>query len=272
VPEIIASDNPVLANQIIDKVLAGETPKDAAIELGIAFTDLPDTHVELPGGFLASDGTIIRTAEVRELTGFDEEALAKAGSSAKVMSILLQRGVVKVGDEKPTQETFTGLLAGDRDALLLAVRRVTYGAEVEYQLMCPFCGQTIELAVDLAKDVEYKRLEEDAERRFVVDLSNGTALVALPNGGAQRALLQAEGKTFAELNTILLRHCVLEIDDFPVVNEDSVRKLKIKDRETILEELAKRAPGPDLNGVKKACPSCEEDIDLPLTLTGLFRF
>jgi hypothetical protein len=274
VTEIVAADNPALANQIIDKVLAGvETASEVrASELGVAFTDLPDTHVELPGGFLTSDGVVTRSAEVRELTGFDEEALAKAGTAGKVMSSLLTRGVVKVGDEKPTQDTFNSLLAGDRDTLLLAIRRVTYGSEVEFQLMCPECGEVVDIKIDLANDVKYKRLDDDSERRFNVSLRHSTALVALPNGSAQRALLQAEDKTFAELNTILLRHCVLEVDDFPVVSEDSVRKLSIKDRETILDELAKRSPGPDLSGVKKACPSCEEDINIPLTLSGLFRF
>lgn len=271
-PEIVAADNPQLANNIIDRVLAGETPQEVAVELGVAFTDLPDTHVELPGGFLTSDGAIVRSAEVRELTGFDEEAMAKAGTSAKIMSLLLQRGVVKVGEEKPNQDTFNNLLAGDRDALLLAVRRVTYGSELEYQLVCPECRETVDVKIDLSTDVEYRRLDDDSERRFVMDLRGGTAVVALPNGSAQRALLQAEDKTYAELNTLLLRHCVLEVNDFPVVNEDSVRKLSIKDREAILDELAKRSPGPDLNGVKKACPSCEEDINIPLTLSGLFRF
>ena len=271
-PEIIAVDNPDLANQIIEKVLAGETVPEVAAELGVAFTDLPDTHVVLPGGFLTSDGEVIRSAEVRELTGFDEEALSKAVSPAKVMNTLLQRGVVKVGDEKPTQDTFNALLAGDRDMLLLAIRKATYGTDLEYTLICPNCGEEVDVTIDLNKDVEIKRVEDKEDRYFDVTLRNGVAKVRLPDGTAQRALLQTEGKTYAELNTILLRHCISEINDFPVTGEDSVRKLTIKDREKILEEIGKRNPGPQMNEVKKACPSCEEDIDLPLTLSGLFRF
>lgn len=272
-PEIVAVDNPELANKIIEKVLAGvETVEEAAAQYGVAFTDLPDTHVELPGGFLDADGNLIRTAEVRELTGFDEEALAKAATPAKVMHLLLTRGVVAVGGQKPDQGLFNTLLAGDRDALLLAIRKATYGTDIDFNILCPECGEEVEIKIDLNQDVKFKTLEEAGDRYFEVDLRNGTASVRLPQGDAQRALLQAEDKTYAELNTILLRWCVDTINDFPVVSEDSVRKLSIKDREKILEEIAKRNPGPKLNEVKKACPSCEEDIDMPLTLNGLFRF
>ena len=272
-PEIVASDNPELANQIIERVISGGvTVAEAATEFGVAFTDLPDTHVELPGGFLDSDGNLIRTAEVRELTGFDEEALAKAATPAKVMHLLLQRGVVKVGDIKPDQSTFNTLLAGDRDTLLLAIRKATYGVDLDFTVICPDCGETVDLKIDLDKDVEMKTLAEASDRYFEVTLRKGTAMVRLPQGDAQRALLQSEDKTYAELNTLLLRWCVDSINDFPVVGEDSVRVLSIKDREKILEEITKRNPGPQLSEVKKACPSCEEDINLPLTLAGLFRF
>jgi hypothetical protein len=169
VPEIVASDNPELANKIIEKVLAGDSVTEAAALYGVAFTDLPDTHVELPGGFLDSDGTLVRTAEVRELTGFDEEALAKAATPAKVMHLLLQRGVVKVGDQKPDQSTFNSLLAGDRDMLLLAIRKATYGPDIDFTVICPECGETVDLNIDL-NDVEVKTLSEASDRYFDVDL------------------------------------------------------------------------------------------------------
>lgn len=274
-PEIVAAENPALANQLIEKMLSEDTAEVAPSvpQTGKAFTDLPDTHVTLPGGYLTSDGDLVREAEVRELTGFDEEALAKASSPAKVMYTLLQRGVVSVGGQKPDQSVLNDLLAADRDTLLLAIRKATYGADVELTgLTCPHCQEVVDIVIDLNADVEMKVLENPEDRQFIVDLSRGEALVNLPDGNVQRAVLLAEDKTIAELSTILLRHCVVEIDGFPVISEDSVRRLSVRDREKINDAIAERNPGPQLSAVKKACPSCEEVIELPLSLAGLFRF
>ena len=73
--------------------------------------DLPDTSVTLPAGAVI-DGKVYTTAEVRELTGEDEEALAKArmtGNGAKFVSVLLQRGTVSIGPKPSTSEIFQDL-------------------------------------------------------------------------------------------------------------------------------------------------------------------
>ena len=62
-------DNPEQANKEIAAALAEAVPDFPIPELP------PDDLVQLPGGFV-KDGTLIRTAIVRELTGVDEEALA----------------------------------------------------------------------------------------------------------------------------------------------------------------------------------------------------
>lgn len=270
-PDIVAADNPELANQIVNKILSGEEP--SALDEAPSFTDLPDTHVSLPGGLLTLDGDLIREAEVRELTGFDEEALSRATSLGKQMTLLLNRAVVSVGGQKPDQGLLNSLLAADRDTLLLAIRKVTWGAEIELEVACPSCESEQELSVDLDKDVEVKRLDSPSDREFTVELSRGRiAAVQLPNGEAQRAVIQSEDKTPAELNTMLLKGCIINIDGEPVFAVDQVRKLAMRDRTKILAEIAERNPGPRLNEISKPCPSCGEEIPLPLTLAGLFRF
>lgn len=269
-PDIVAADNPELANQIVTKVLAGE--EVAEPESGVAFTDLPDTYVSLPGGLLTLDGDLVREAEVRELTGFDEEALSRATTLGKQMTLLLNRAVVSVGGQKPDQGLLNTLLAADRDTLLLAIRKVTWGAELDLEVMCPACESEQEVKVDLNKDVEVKRLDSPADREFTVELSRGrTATVQLPNGETQRSVIQSEDKTSAELNTLLLKGCIVNIDGDPVFSIDQVRKLSMRDRTSILAEIAERNPGPKLNEVAKTCSACGEEIALPLTLAGLFR-
>lgn len=262
--QFIAPEN---AEKVLERVLS--TPQEPAT--GVAYTDLPDTHVTLPGGYLELDGTLIKEAEVRELNGYDEEAIARAGSAAKVMMTLLQRAVVAIGGKKPDQETLNGLLAGDRDTLLLAIRRVTFGNTLEGESVCPECGAELTVTIDLVNDVETRELKEATDRDFVVDCAVGKVQATLPTGTVQRIIANAGDKNMAELNSILLRHCVISINDLPVFKDDQIKALSLRDREKILLELADRNPGPRLHEVKKECASCEKEIEMPLTLASLFR-
>lgn len=266
---IKATSDPVAAQKLVDQYLSGEAPSDTP-EYGVAFTDLPDTIVSLPGGYLTEDGSLVREVEVRELNGFDEEALARATTPGKVIQTLLSRAVVRVGDSKPTQDILDSLLSGDRDSLLLAIRRVTWGDEVKYGFECRNCGAVNEALINLATDVEVRTLEEAGDRFFDVELRRGgVAKVQLPDGEVARKIVAA--KTSAEMATILLRCTVTEIKGMPVYGDDQVRGLSMPDREKILQEITDRNPGPQLNSVKKACTACSEEIVLPLDLTELFR-
>ena len=50
-----------------------------------------DSSVKLPGGFIKGTD-LVTTAEVKELNGADEEAIARAGSTGKALQVLLQKG------------------------------------------------------------------------------------------------------------------------------------------------------------------------------------
>lgn len=95
--------------------------------------------------------------------------------------------------------------------------------------------------------------------------------MALPTGDTQNKLVNASNKNTAELDTLLLSNCVIEINDVPVLGQAQIRNLGIKDRRSILEEIANRNPGPLLSEVKKACKTCGQEVELPLTLADLFR-
>ncbi|NDH65496.1 MAG: hypothetical protein EBY26_03840 [Microbacteriaceae bacterium] len=266
--EFVKAD-PTTAEDALNNVLnVGkiEEPKS-----GVAYTDLPDTHVTLPGGYVTDDGDLVREAEVRELNGYDEEAIARAGSTAKIMLTLLQRAVVKIGDEKASADILNSLLAADRDSLLLAIRRVTFGNVLDGKVTCTSCGIEQDVSIDLTTDVENKVLENAGDRDFTVTLANGEAKVTLPTGLVQRIISNAGDKSMAELNTMLLRGCVLSINGMPVFKDEQIKGLSIRDRETILTELSERNPGPRLHEVKKPCSSCEQEIEMPLTLASLFR-
>lgn len=231
-----------------------------------------DSEVRLPGGFITNSGEVIRTAEVKELNGMDEEAISKAGSSAKAFNVLLQRGLVKLGSEEVTKDHLDNLLSGDRDAILIGIRRVTFGNTLALNVQCASCNSPQSLEIELLDDVPVRTLDDPiAERTFKVITKSGVVTVALPTGVVQKKLVDNTDKTVAEINTILLAGCIMSVNDTPSSGARTALSLGMADRTAILEELIKRNPGPRLGEVKKACQACGESMDLPLSLTDLFR-
>jgi hypothetical protein len=270
---INASESPQLANKLLQDVnnfvnqeVMGSIPE-------VVIPSLPETTVTLTAGFLDPlEGTLSTTAEVRELTGADEEAIAKLSDPGKALLAILERATVSVGNQPASKQILGSLLAGDREALLLAIRKATFGSEVEVNTVCDKCPELQSFKIDLNKDVEVKTLEDPIkDRRFTVELKAGLAKVNLPTGDVQTQIINATDKNSAELDTMLLAACVTEIGDQPVISPNRIRSLGITDRRLLLEEIASRNPGPQLSEIKKACKTCGQEVYLPLTLAELFR-
>lgn len=267
-----AASNPALANKIAQEALT-VVPQEASGPTQVVIPSLPDTTVELPGGLYDPfDNTIETFAEVRELNGADEEAIVKITDPGKALLAILERATVSVGGSPATKDLLSTMLAGDRETLLLAIRKATFGSEIVMEATCSRCPELQSFTIDLNKDLEIKVLEDRIEdRTFTVKIKAGIAKVTLPNGDTQEKLINASNKNSAELDTLLLTSCVSEINDTPVLTPNTIKNLGIKDRRDILEEIANRNPGPLLSEIKKACGNCGQEVELPLTLADLFR-
>ena len=254
-----------LVNQYAQKVM--EEP-----ESKITTRAPSDNTVTLHGGYIAADGSIIKTAEVRELTGEDEEIVAKTGTAAKALNMLLERGLVKVGNENVTKHHLDTLLSGDRDSILIGIRAATFGKELILSVRCHNCNQLQDTTVDLIDDVPYRELKNPlTERQWNMETKLGVVTVSLPNGVVQKKLMDNIDKTSAEINTLLLSGCIVSINGAPSFGASTALTLSMSDRAKIVEEIIRRNPGPRLGEVKKACQACGEDTLLPLSLTDLFR-
>jgi len=267
---INAASNPAAANKLAADAMAQQEAITAMLTPDPVKRP-PSTAVELPAGLMDPfTGKSIDSAEVRELTGVDEEAISKISDIGKALLTILDRAVVSIGDETATKDILDTLYAGDREMLLLAIRNATFGEEIKLGPgPCPSCGVEQTFDVDLIKDVPIKKLEGSPE--FTVKCKVGDVLVNLPTGLTQKALISSTNKTLAELDTILLTNCIKSINGVPVLTSDAVRNLGIKDRKAILEEITTRNPGPQLSDIKKPCQSCGTEVPLPLTLAELFR-
>lgn len=185
----------------------------------------------------------------------------------------MQRCTVKIGDKQVTEQTLDQLLAGDRDTLLLAILKVTFGSTPKVATFCDGCQETKEVLVDINQDIKFKVLTNPIEDRvFTVRGKAGEILVQLPNGVAQKALVNNADKTAAELATILLENTVLKINDNPVYSKTQVQNLSIVDRRKIIEAIEERAFGPQFELQKTECPDCGSEVSVPVTLDSLFQF
>jgi len=271
VSTVSTTENPALAAELAS--LASAPPQKDELPPEPVAPIPPDTLVQLPCGYIDSKGELHRTAEVSELNGADEEALAKASSIAVMLNTALIRGVQKVGDKPALPPLLDSMLAADRDALLVAIRRVTYGNEIEYEVTCPHCEFKHDSTVDLVRDLPSTSMDNpETDRYYRVQTSRGEAVCVLPDGKTQTEILGSLGKSPAELNTILLLGCVTQIGGMPITSVLDVReRMPARDRRALVEALTKTIYGPRLGEVTRPCPSCSQDIPLPLTLADLFR-
>ena len=113
------------------EVIVGEVPTIA---------DLPDTMLTLPRG-IPNEGKWHARCEVRELTGVDEEVLAKVRKPEETFDTMLlpwrraDRGTGPVQmDEGESRGWLNKLLIGERELLFLAIAKATYGDERKYEV------------------------------------------------------------------------------------------------------------------------------------------
>lgn len=269
-------DDPQKTNRELAQLLA-ETQPDVP-EIAVP----PADQVTLPGGLVKGNG-VIRDAVVRELTGEHEEALARASQSLNpfhFLDTLLKCGVRQLGDlpEDKTESYLKDLLIGDREYLILEIRRATYGDEIEVDnWVCPKCQGETSLKITL-DEIPVKTIDHiESDLVFDVKLRKGRkAHVRLANGHDQTAMFENAKLTQAERDSILLSKTIQHVTNEQGMEISTVafpamaRQMSIPDRRSILNELAKRQPGPRYNEVKFEHNDCGEQVELVVGIGDLF--
>lgn len=269
-------NDPIAANREIEEVLKNTIADYPTPDLP------PDDLVLLPAGLLTGQD-LTKSVIVRELTGEDEEALARAVQNNNVfhyVDTILEHGTVKIGDTDPEdiRKNLRNLLIGDRDAVLLGIRRATYGDEISIpEWVCPACGELADISMTL-EDIPAREMDDPAESSvFTVKLRRGrSARVRLANGHDQAAVFENPKLSQAERDTVLLSRCVLTLTyedgsernlaGFPSL----ARGMSMADRKTILRELAERQPGPRFTDIKHTHGACGKEVSIAVDIGTLF--
>lgn len=176
---------------------------------------MSDAAIVLPGG-LWLDGAHHRDAELRLLTGEDEAFLLETGSSlppARWTTLLLARCLTRLGPWEPVPaEAVRNLSVGDREALLLHLRRLSRGDRLQCVLRCPepACGERMDLDLD-ARDLllpPYPNAAPWHQADVEEEGSLWRVRFRLPTGADQEeaaALVRVEAATAADR---ILRRCI----------------------------------------------------------------
>lgn len=228
----------------------------------------------LPGGYVDDGGVVHREVELVPLTGADEERLAGLNAPAvAVITQLLARVVRRIGTlPQPGPGVMRSLLVGDRDFLVVKLRQLTLGDEVDIDLSCANaeCGKRMDLSFVLTNmPVEERPVDS---RFFELQTDDGGEVVfRLPTGGDQEALAAwaADGDGVRRL----LARLIQRIGPLQCPGPEVVASLPESVCAQIEERMRRLSPevSAEIEGV---CPECgspfSRQLDLPyLLLTEL---
>jgi hypothetical protein len=208
--------------------------------------------VELPGGWLDDAGACHRQALVRSLCGRDEEwlyGLSPGTPLARVVTDLLVRCLGRLGPSRPGAEAVRQLPVGDRDYLLLKLRQLSFGNQVEMTLTCSREGCGARMDVDFGLDAIPVRQapQRPSYRLRLTGREAGELRFRLPRGGDLEELAAAGGD---DLEAALLGRCLLGGPASVRAVERSPRR-----RAAVAAALERRSPGVERE-LEATCPEC----------------
>lgn len=243
--------------------------------------------VQLPVGYIDEDGRCHRTATLRKMTGHEEALLADRKlrqNGGMLVSQLVASCLRKLGDLAPVPRAVVSQLTSpDRNYLLLELRKITFGQEMETSYRCPHCGETTLVLQDL-DELPVRYAEEPAPGEIAVELGDGyvdkggevyTAVsFRLPTGADEEKIAAAIKENPSRGMNALLARCLVSLGDMPSERREALgtkilNDLTMADRLRIERAFRQEMPGVDLTQ-EIICDSCGRSFRTTLDLTGFF--
>lgn len=230
---------------------------------------------EMLAGYEDENGVVHKTFTIREMTGRDEEAISKSDlrqNGAKLITVLLERCVMSIGTlskkevgEIKWKEIVKSLYVGDQDYIVLKIRELSMGGEIEVTHVCPNCKASMKTILDVSElEVEpfkgYRLIQFELPKgyRDKKGVVHTTGTMRLPTGYDREILTPMAKKNIAQASTVMLTR-LCKFDDGLSVTEDVMRDLTIRDREYLQKLLQENTFGVNLE-VDVTCVDCGEEF------------
>lgn len=227
-------------------------------------------------GYTDKDGVIHREFELEEIGGAEEEAVSKAeikNNGAKVIRVLLCRCCTRIGTIERKNvpaskwtEIIQSLDVADQDYMLLKLREISKGTEIEVSHTCsnPECKEKLNTTIETSEleiipyngvdiidfELPVGFIDKEGQRHKFGKLRR-------PNGLDREILDPIIKKNVGRATTLMLTRCILEVEGMKITDE-SVRNLKLRDREYLQELLKDNNFGINLT-TEIICPVCGEE-------------
>ena len=226
--------------------------------------------VTLPRGLFDPAGGQHREAVLRPVTGHFEMRLAELRSAGpEAVDGLLAASLDRVGGyTEITSAHAAALSRGDRDFLLLQLRRGVFGDRLDLVVVCPnpACREAADLELrvsDLAPEPAAAALE-----MIHAETPAGPALLREPTGADDASVAGLSG---AAASALLWSRLVLDLAGQGAVSPQAWSSLDSGVRYAFALALAEAQSGPVLNFVSP-CPSCgalmEVELDAAVLLAA----
>lgn len=200
--------------------------------------------VTLPHGF-AADGGWQRNAELRPV-GEQDLWNSAPGTGAGAVNAFLTRCLTRLGPyAPPTEAQVAALTVGDREALLIHLRRITLGDRLDCVLTCAGCGARMDLPLQAGELL----LPPYADGRVwhSVDDDGVPLQLRAPTGADLAAVASVAAVDEEGAAEVLLRRCLGEVPPGFDLTADRVERLS--------EQLQQIDPQAELL-LDFTCPEC----------------
>lgn len=219
------------------------------------------------------EGKRYRSALVGELTGADEEAIARLPRSSSnynimVVDLHLRRAVKQIGPVDSDSADFDRLLGEllicDRDILFKEILLATYGKTRDYEgVPCPTCRFEMDMHVDIEGLIQVTNDREFTTDHFSVELRSGAhAVMRYTRGMDQLSVFHDSKRVMStpEANTGFIAACAINLDGRLLPDPQQwARDLGAADRRKIVTALLD-VPAIGFKEVEVPCEKCGENL------------
>jgi len=225
--------------------------------------------VDLPCGYLR-DGTVHKDARIVPMTGLTRKAIAKdsvRNNPIKVTDIILSHCLKTVGPHAVTSRMLSELVIGDRDFLVLEIRRISMGDIINAGVECGECKAKVDVQFDI-KELEVIRLGDpsdypviDGEMTYDLKGDGFTAKCRFPKGKDQELIMGMANKNPVAASYGLYLACLLEWNGKKgPFDSEFFEAFPVRTIDAFEDEFMTFQPGPVMK-MDASCPACGSSID-----------
>jgi hypothetical protein len=252
----------------------------AGVSVDPAEAAAPGVVVQLPAG-IVKDGKVYRDAEVVPMTGLTRKAIAREdvrASPHKITSVMILQCLRRIGPVTSINgKVLDEMLVGDRDFLMLEIRRVSMGSDINATVECEKCKNKIdvqfsidELEVTKIKEGDYEMKDGVRVFRIVNTDPRLDILCRFPNGADQQIMAPLLTKNPVEAMFKLYSCCVLEWNGKAGPFEPRFFEgLPVSTLDKFEGAFSDKLPGPILKQ-SVPCPVCTADIEFTFQGSDFF--